>query len=222
MFKPERKVLRGRNVRGAPRKAGRPPASDGELTRRRILDAAQMCFAIHGYRETSNRLVADAAKITPGTIYHYFENKQNLFLSVHEEIQLAVFEAVQAATMPESTFADAVDKMLQVLLTLYIEHPNWTRFTSVVRTEARRNPEISAAQKDAAWRNLYRDLVNRGVRSGEIDKSDERAVRTALSAAVLGLTQHAIEASVTDHVECIRGFSLLLRGMLISPAKASR
>ena len=181
-----------------------------------------MCFATHGYRETSNRLVADAAKITAGTIYHYFENKQDLFLSVHEEIQLAVFEAVKAATMSNSTFADAVDKMLQVMLTLYIEHPNWTRFTSVVRTEARRNPEISAAQKDGAWRNLYRDLVNKGVRSGEIEKSDERAVRTTLSAAVLGLTQHAIEASATDHVECIRGFSLLLRGMLVSPPKASR
>jgi len=206
--------------RRVPKRVGRPPASDGELTRRRILDAAQVCFSTHGYRETSNRLVADAAHITPGTIYHYFANKQDLFLNVHEEIQRSIIDALEAVITPELTFSESIDKMLRVFLEIYIEHPNWTKFTSVVRTEARRNPEISAAQNDKAWRDIFRRLAEKGVASGEIDSSSRRAMQAVLSAVVFGLTQHGIEASATDHVECVRGFGLLLRGMLVKPQLA--
>jgi AcrR family transcriptional regulator len=167
-------------------------------------------------------LVADAAQITPGTIYHYFANKQGLFLAAHEEIQRSLIDTVDAAVTPEQTFSEAIDHMLRALLAVYIEHPTWMRFTSVVRIEARRNPEISAAQNDEAWRDLFRRLAEKGVASGEIAASDRRAIQTVLSAMVLGLTQHGIEAEVTDHVECVRGFGMLLRGSLLTHQGAGR
>lgn len=162
-------------------------------------------------------MVAEAANITPGTIYHYFANKQDLFLAVHEEIQRGVLEALKKSVAPDLPFSEAADRMLQVLLAMYIEHPNWIRFNSVVRAEARRNPEISAAQRDNSWRELFRRLAQAGVASGEIDPSNLRATQAVLSAIVFGLNQHGIEAAVTDHVECVRGFGLLLRGMLVTP-----
>ena len=219
MKAPDPKTSGAPTRRRVPKRAGRPPASDGELTRRRILDAAQVCFATHGYRETSNRLVAEAANITPGTIYHYFANKQDLFLNVHQEIQTAIMDGLEAVITPGLSFSEAIDKMLRVLLEIYVEHPNWTKFTSVVRTEARRNPEISAAQNDKAWRDIFRRLADKGAATGEIDPSNGRATQAVLSAVVFGLTQHGIEASVADHVECIRGLGLLLRGLLVKPKR---
>lgn len=202
--------------RREPRKAGRPPAGDGDATRRRIMDAAQLCFAAHGFRETSNRTIADAADITPGTIYHYFENKQELFLAVHEEIQAAIIEAIEAAIAKERTFAESVDHMLRAQLELFVEHPEWSRFNAAVRAEARRNSELSGASRDDAWRRIFRILVDRGVAAGEIKASDKRAIQAVLSAMVLGLNQHAVEARVVDHLECVRGFASLLKGEAIA------
>lgn len=206
--------------RREPRKAGRPPAGDGDATRRRIMDAAQLCFAAHGFRETSNRTIADAADLTPGSIYHYFANKQDLFLAVHEEIQAAILEAAEAAIAKERSFAESVDKMLRALLDLVIEHPNWNRFNAAVRAEARRNPELSGASRDDSWRKIYRTLADRGVASGEIKPSDRRAIQAVLSAMVLGINQHGVEARVVDHVECVRGFTSLLKGEIVSPPRA--
>jgi AcrR family transcriptional regulator len=165
-------------------------------------------------------MVAEAANITAGTIYHYFVNKQDLFLAVHEEIQKGVLESLEKAIDPAAPFSEAAEAMLQVLLAMYIQHPNWIRFNSVVRTEARRNPELATAKRDNAWRDLFRRLTASGIASGEIDQSNLRATQAVLSAIVFGLNQHGIEASVTDHVECVRGFGLLLKGMLVTPKLA--
>jgi len=185
----------------------------------RILAAAQVCFAKYGFRDTTNKLVADLAHITPGTIYHYFSNKQTLFLAVHEEIQNTVIGSLERALSPKATFAELVDEMLRALVDLYSERPNWVSFNSVVRTEARRNPEISGAHNDRSWRVMFRRLAEVGVASGEIDPLNIRATQAALSAITLGLNQHAIEADAKNHAECVRGLSLLLRGLLVKPPR---
>jgi AcrR family transcriptional regulator len=196
---------------------GRPSGSDGEVTRRRILDAAQRCFADQGYRETSNRIVAEAAGLTPGTIYHYFANKRDLFMTVHREIQQEIQQEVSTVVQSSTTFAEAMERLLESFLNLYMRHPIHSKFTAVVRTEALRNPDISSARADQDWRNLYHQLTDLGVASGEIQEADARAVRHVLSTIVLGIAQHGSEASQADHVECLRAMERLFQGRLFKP-----
>jgi AcrR family transcriptional regulator len=205
------------------KRSGRPPDTDGEVTRRKIMDSAQLCFAEQGYRETSNRIIADKAGVTPGTIYHYFKNKRDLFMTVHEEIQEEVQKRVRTAVESAPTFREALRTFIDRSLDLYKEHPNYSKFNAVVRTEALRNPEIAGARFDQDWRHFYHDLTDRGIASGEIDRHDARAVRHVLSMIVLGLTQHGIEASAADHAECLRGVICLFEGSLIKqPNSATR
>jgi AcrR family transcriptional regulator len=67
------------NVRS---KRGRPVVDD---KRRRILDAALSVFAERGYHGTSVPDVAGAAKVSTGTLYHYFEHKQELVNEVYRD-----------------------------------------------------------------------------------------------------------------------------------------
>jgi AcrR family transcriptional regulator len=177
------------------------------------MDAAQVCFGTYGYRETSNRMIAEMAWVTSGTIYHYFANKQDLFLAIHEELQNEIQGRLDKIT--DVSFAGAVDTMLKILMELYIEHPNWGKFLAVVRTEASRNPEISAARFDKGWRHLYKRLADLGVENREIDPENSRATRAVLAALILGITEHGLEASVSDHMECMRGLGLLFKGDLV-------
>ena len=69
----------------APRPRGRPLVDD---KRRRVLDAALKMFAARGYHGTTIPEVATAAKVGTGTLYHYFEHKQQLVNEVYRDAKL--------------------------------------------------------------------------------------------------------------------------------------
>lgn len=201
------------------RRQGRPPDGDSDATRRRIMEAAQLCFAEHGYRETSNRTIAEMANLTTGTIYHYFQNKRELFLSIHRETQADIQKRFHPILESEMTLSESIGALLRLSLQLYIERPHYHKFNAVVRTEALRNPEIAEARVDREWRRLYREFAERAVRHGEIDRKDMRALQAVLGAIILGTTQHAMEANLADHKECLRGIDLLFHGELVRSPK---
>ena len=218
-------TLTSSNRRARPKgakRSGRPPDTDGEVTRRRVMDSAQLCFSEQGYRETSNRMIAEKAGVTPGTIYHYFKNKRDLSLSVHQEIQREIQHRVRAAVQSAPTFQEALRIFIDRSGELYEAHPSYSKFNAVVRTEALRNPEIAGARFDQDWRHFYHDMTDLGIASGEIDRRDARTVRHLLSMLVLGITQFGIEASPADYAECLRGVISLFNGSLIKPPASGK
>src|SRR3981081_242081 len=72
-----------------------------------LLEAALEVFAQKGYRNTRLDEVAEAAGVTKGTIYHYFDTKEALLLGVIEHFQTLAFgradEALRDHRLPVST-----------------------------------------------------------------------------------------------------------------------
>jgi AcrR family transcriptional regulator len=72
--------------------------------RSHILLAAAELFVKHGYSGTSIRDIAGQAGLLPGSVYHYFPAKENLFIAVHREgfrqLIARVEEAIQHETDP--------------------------------------------------------------------------------------------------------------------------
>lgn len=60
-----------------------------------LLEAALQVFSSKGYRNTRLEEVAEAAGVTKGTIYHYFENKEALLIGVIEHYQTLAFGRVE-------------------------------------------------------------------------------------------------------------------------------
>ena len=52
---------------------------------RRIINAAERLFRLHGYNQTKIEDVAREAEVAVGTVYNYFENKSNLLLTLVTE-----------------------------------------------------------------------------------------------------------------------------------------
>ncbi|MBK7428954.1 MAG: TetR/AcrR family transcriptional regulator [Saprospiraceae bacterium] len=50
-----------------------------------ILKAAKKLFLEQGIEKTSIRNIADAIEYSPGTIYHYFQDKDSIFHEIHTE-----------------------------------------------------------------------------------------------------------------------------------------
>ena len=79
-----------------------PKTPRGRLTKGRIIRAAEQEFGKRGYYNTSINDIATAAKVAPGTIYIYFEDKYSLYchllLQYGHEIRMNIAEAVRGLT----------------------------------------------------------------------------------------------------------------------------
>lgn len=62
-----------------------PREQKSERNRRQVLDAALRSFARHGYGATSVRAIADEAKVSIGSVYHHFPDKDAIFRTLLDE-----------------------------------------------------------------------------------------------------------------------------------------
>lgn len=89
------------------RPRGRPPEGDKQ---RQILDAGLALFAERGYHGTAVPLVAEAAGVGTGTIYHYFENKEQLvnavFRDAKSRMRQALFHELRTNAAPRDMFLE--------------------------------------------------------------------------------------------------------------------
>ena len=74
--------------------------------RAQILEAARGVFAQHGYHAANVSDVAAAAGVSQGTVYHYFESKEELLMAVYEEWETTNLDReIDAALAAAPTFA---------------------------------------------------------------------------------------------------------------------
>ena len=167
----------------AQKKLGRPPDSDSADTRQRILDAARVAFAAHGYEVATNRSLATAAGITSGALYHYFESKLDLYVEIYRDVQTLISERFEKAIVGIDSFTDRVHAVLDESHELNIEDRTLAQFLGAVRIDRRRHSEVDAAIREVeVGTNFFRDLVSYGVKTGEIAKA-QRTPRFSASAS---------------------------------------
>ncbi|RLL66661.1 TetR/AcrR family transcriptional regulator [Streptomyces sp. Z26] len=86
-----------------PRK--QPRQARAELTRQRILDAAAHVFAEYGYAAGTTNRIAERARISIGSLYQYYPNKDAILSELvtrHLDDGVAAMERDRADGLPES------------------------------------------------------------------------------------------------------------------------
>ena len=68
--------------------------SKSEITRRRIIDAASLLFAEHGYDKVTTRKIAAELGLQHGSVHYHFKVKEDLYTEVFRSI----FEATNVLT----------------------------------------------------------------------------------------------------------------------------
>jgi AcrR family transcriptional regulator len=67
-------------------------------TRTALIKAARRLFGDRGYAAVSLDEVCRRARVTKGALYHHFENKEDLFLAVYEQVEEDLLSAGTQAT----------------------------------------------------------------------------------------------------------------------------
>lgn len=167
----------------------RAPATTEQIARRRaaILDAAATELAERGYRGATIHRIARRAGLADGTVYNYFDSKEDLLTGLLERLQRLERRKLDLGTRPPG--------QLRALIEAWVERrlePAWER-ADLLRAL------LPALLADADLRARYRTEVLEpsleGVRKvlerlgdgGRIRRFDARTGARAVSALVLGL-----------------------------------
>ncbi|KGM32922.1 TetR/AcrR family transcriptional regulator [Inquilinus limosus] len=155
------------------------PLTRREEKRRRILEAADGCFARRGFHATSMAEICEAAGMSAGNLYRYFPSKEAMIAALvdaEREETAALFRRVEDSGDPLA----AITALLERFLTLAADaagHGLWLEILS----EGARNPQIQAVldRSDAEVRPALAHLAGRAAAIGQADPAldpDQAAV----------------------------------------------
>ncbi len=128
---------------GALQPRRRPVQERSTATVEAILQAAAQVFERHGYAAGTTNRIAERAGVSIGTLYQYFPNKDAILVALTER-HMQEGERMLAPLLEElierpPALADALERVLRVLLELHAEQPGLHR---VLFEEAPRPPEL--------------------------------------------------------------------------------
>ena len=146
--------------------AGAPPRTRQSDKYQRILDAAVLVIAEHGYFQARVSEIADRAGVADGTIYLYFKNKEEILKAA---ISSAFAEFLSRARVELSKIHDPAAQ-LNRLARLHLAALGANRaMAAVFQTELRHSAkflaEFSRTQLKEYF-NLIREIVLRGQEAG--------------------------------------------------------
>ncbi len=163
-----------------------------EERRRQILDAALTIFSCKGFHATNVSDVAAQAGVSQGTIYWYFDSKEELFtaamLSVFADFgqeTLASLEACETAAEKLRALGRRMEDFVGRVEGIFIMFLGYWA-SSPSREEAGRYwVDVLVEYKD-----IIVDIIEEGVRNGEFRPVDAEALVWALMAAYDGLAAY--------------------------------
>jgi AcrR family transcriptional regulator len=154
----------------------------GEQTREIILMAARKLFAERGYHYTSVYDVFEEAEITKGALFHHWKSKEELALSVLQNLESNFEKNFFEVQKVEGRAREKIERLLLTLSELSV-NPNWVygRIFAVWCAELRADEDKVGQGVHALktrWGILWRDLLRRA--------QQEHDLRGDISAENLG------------------------------------
>ena len=113
--------------------------------RKRILAAAQAEFVAHGYENASLNQIIQAAGINKGSLYYYFEDKADLFITVAREAESDMLRSMglgspaQIVSRPAGDFWEFIRQASRLKLDFALRFPAATRLLTEAYLLASRN-----------------------------------------------------------------------------------
>ena len=210
----------------APKRERRKQARPGEL-----LNAALDLFVEKGFSATRVEEVAARAGVSKGTLFLYFQSKEDLFKAVVRENIANQFPTWQEEFV---AFEGSSSDMLRYALVSWWERIGKTRasgITKLVMSEAQNFPEIAAFYQEEVIQPgnaMIRRILARGVQSGEFKDMDlTQAVHIVVAPMIfLMMWKHsmgacAASATIVDPEQFIHmQVDVLLHGMTAVQRKA--
>lgn len=203
--------------------------------RETIISAAKELFYENGYQTTTMEDIAAAAEVSKGTLYLYFDSKDELYISVVLEGFQIIDEKLAEITASDADLVEKGRSMFMAFVEFCLENPEYFRTTQYFLTEtARQNLPAELVQRlsglTTGLLGHVAALIADGQEKGLLNKDVEPQVfaviawRTATGLLDLALVNDTSgQVGVGDYRELFeQAFGLLSAGLMKQRGRTGR
>ena len=130
---------------------------------RRIIAAAVKVFAKNGFYNSKVSEIARAANVADGTIYLYFQNKDDILIRLFEEEMAAILEKVSREVEQEKDPAAKLRRFAVAHLNLLEDNQE---LAEIIQVEVRQSSKFMKEYKNVPFYK-YLNLISNIVREGQ-------------------------------------------------------
>jgi len=113
-----------------------------------ILKATLELISEHGFHGTAMSEIADQAGVGAGTIYRYFESKENLITQLYLEVKGEMLEAFLAGYAEDLPLRDRFRTLWFNMLAYFVEHPQKLAFLEQFNNSPFMTAEVKKAHAE--------------------------------------------------------------------------
>ena len=175
-----------------------PTSGEGnEDKRQRILEGALAAFAEKGFYNAKVSEIADEAEVADGTIYLYFENKDDLLISLFEDrMEWIINRLEHELSGVQGGIADRVRRFVELHFQLAVENPELAEFITVELRQSAKFIKEYDNPKFGDYLAILTGLIDEGQRNGTFDDTfDSRLVSRSMFGA---LDEELLELTLTE------------------------
>ncbi|WP_246723544.1 TetR/AcrR family transcriptional regulator [Rhizobium sp. ARZ01] len=174
---------------------GRRAAGEDPVKREQILDGAKRVFMEQGFDAASMNDITRAAGVSKGTIYVYFENKEDLFAELIQRERYRITESARHALDADVTVREALHNF-GVLFAKHLTAEYTIKAMRMVIAVNQRMPALACTFLSATPMNpvsVLKGFMDRQVALGALAIDDtELAARQFLELATVGMFKYRL------------------------------
>jgi AcrR family transcriptional regulator len=197
-------------------------ADKGEARRQQVLDAATKCFRHEGIHGTSIARICQVAGMSPGHIYHYFENKEAIVEAIAERERndlaglLENLEAYKVGTPLVERLVGQSHQMQQKIM-----DADHVGLMLELAAEGSRNPAVRTIlqHSDEEIRARFMETLENMGFSAEMDEIDLEQRMELIISLKMGLAMRTIQNARLDVPALQDLVDSVLRFLLSAPRK---
>lgn len=192
------------------------------LTRSKLLAAAKGLFGKHGYHRTQVMDIVNQARVSAGTFYKHFDDKQGIFSAIAEELschELAEAERASAMILQAPDFPAAVRGMVD-----YLEHHFERVMERATLYQALASSGLVDSRRDhasAMREKVIAALAEQLQRSGPKDTADLDSLARMMVGVIAEIRSVMVRTGKPSPAHAARLVSRFLQGALAAYTTAS-
>ena len=167
-----------------------------------ILEAAEKIFAKKGFYTTTMEEVAKEARLAKGTIYLYFESKEDLFFEVIERKLDILLGKIEEELQQSNSPSQKVKKVIGIHLKFLEENEDFFKIMQNLSESLKKRMEKKlksrVIQKQSHYIEMLGKLIQKAIIEGEIKPLDSRKLAVILMGIIHSLTLYWVSRKEKD------------------------
>ncbi|NQU08939.1 MAG: TetR/AcrR family transcriptional regulator [Candidatus Abyssubacteria bacterium] len=167
-------------------------AREKQARRQAILDAARDCFFRDGFEATTVSQIADNVELSTGTLYLYFRNKEEIYVSILEKGLDILYALMKGSERPGATPSELLEGYANAYDRFYTEYGQYFDIMFFLRRpdkEVELQGELAERLEHQTGRclGLLESTIESGIAGGDFRRVDPYEASRVMWATMNGL-----------------------------------